>query len=170
MTTAFIGLGSNLNDPVRQVTQACIEIAALENVELIKTSSLYRSSPMGPQNQPDYINAVAEIATSLTPEALLGALNKIENNHGRVRDAQRWSARTLDLDILLYGEEVINRERLTIPHLGLYERAFVLYPLLEIAPDLEIPFHGALRELARNCDKSGLEIIGTISSINKNDF
>ena len=169
MATVFIGLGSNLSDPLQQVTQACAEIAALEKVRLIKTSSLYQSPPMGPSDQPDYINAVAEIATSLTPDELLVELHAIEKHHGRVRTAQRWSARTLDLDILLYGDKVINSERLVIPHLGLYERAFVLYPLLEIAPELVIPGYGEIGALAQNCERGSLKIVGNISSLSNND-
>ncbi|MCI0506058.1 MAG: 2-amino-4-hydroxy-6-hydroxymethyldihydropteridine diphosphokinase [Gammaproteobacteria bacterium] len=170
MTTVFVGLGSNLNNPVRQITQACDDIAALAHVTLVKISSLYRSPPMGPQNQPEYVNAVVEIATTLSPETLLLELNAIENRHDRARGAERWSARTLDLDILLYGDKLIKTENLTIPHLGLYERAFVLYPLLEIAPDLQIPGHGPLRELAHTIDAGGLEKIGTFSSFNNNGF
>ena len=169
MAKVFIGLGSNLNDPVQQIIRACAEIDALEHVTLCKTSSLYRNPPMGPQDQPDYVNAVVEIATSLSPEELLLELQAIEKQHGREREEARWSARPLDLDILLYGEEVINNERLTIPHLGLYERAFVLYPLMEIAPDLEVPGHGALEELVRNVDSNSLEKINAIPSLNNND-
>lgn len=169
MTRVFIGLGSNLNNPVQQLIQACAEIAKLQHVTLHKISSLYRSPPMGPQDQPDYVNAVVEIATSLSPDALLSELHAIERRHGRERSGPRWSARSLDLDILLYGEKVIKNDRLTIPHLGLYERAFVLYPLLEIAPDLDIPGRGSLRELVHNVDGSGLENIGTIPSLNNND-
>ncbi|WP_455222342.1 2-amino-4-hydroxy-6-hydroxymethyldihydropteridine diphosphokinase [Kaarinaea lacus] len=170
MTNVFIGLGSNLNDPIQQLTQACTEIGSIEHVTLCKISSLYRNPPMGPQDQPDYINAVVEIDTSLSPEELLNELQAIEKKHGRVPGRVRWSARPLDLDILLYGEKVINNERLTIPHLGLYERAFVLYPLIEIAPDLEVPGHGALRELIHNVDGSNLEKIDAIPSFNNNDY
>lgn len=169
MVTVYIGLGSNLSDPVQQVSQACVEIAALKQVQLIKTSSLYHSPPMGPTDQPDYINAVAEIATSLTPHELLGGLQAIENKHGRNRTVQRWSARTLDLDILLYGEKVINSESLVIPHLGLYERAFVLYPLIEIAPELLVPGYGSISELVQNCERGSLKMLGSISSLNNND-
>ena len=169
MTTAFLGLGSNLDDPVRQVSQACVEIAAIEKVSLIRTSGLYQSSPMGPANQPDYINAVAEIATSLTPTDLLVELQAIEKLHGRVRSAQRWSARTLDLDILLFGEKVINSASLVIPHLGLYERAFVLYPLFEIAPHLVVPGRGTIAELVQNCERGSLIRVGSVSSLNNND-
>jgi len=115
---------------------------------------------MGPTDQPDYINAVAEIATSLSPLELLSVLKAIESKHGRQRDAQKWGPRTLDLDILLYGEEVINLNGLIIPHYGLYERAFVLYPLQEIvAEDFQIPSHGTLAHLLANCDKGSLEIL-----------
>ena len=169
METVYVGLGSNLSDPVQQVTRGCAEIAALNQVQLIKTSSLYHSPPMGPTDQPDYINAVAEIATSLTPEELLVELQAIENKHGRVRTAQRWSARALDLDILLFGDKVINSEALVIPHLGLYERAFVLYPLLEIAPELVVPGHGSISKLVQNCERGSLKMLGSISSFNNND-
>jgi len=169
MATVFIGLGSNLSNPVQQVTEACAEIAALKKVRFIKFSSLYQSPPMGPSNQPDYINAVAEIATSLTADELLAELQAIERHHGRVRSEQQWSARTLDLDMLLYGEKIINSERLVIPHMGLYERAFVLYPLLEIAPDLDIPGYGAIAELVQNCERGRLNMVGSISSLNNND-
>lgn len=162
MTIAFIGLGSNLNDPVQQVNQACTEIAALEQVELISTSSLYQSPPLGPADQPDFINAVAQIATSLDPHKLLAELQAIESHHGRVRTGERWTARTLDLDILLYGEKTIKSDSLVIPHLGLYERAFVLYPLLEIAPDLEFPERGTLRDLVQASDGSQLKKVGHV--------
>lgn len=169
METVYIGLGSNLSDPERQVIQGCAEIAALDHVHLIKTSSLYQSPPLGPADQPDYINAVAKIATSLTPEELLAELQAIETKHGRVRTSERWSARTLDLDILVYGEKVIKSESLVIPHLGLYERAFVLYPLLEIAPELLIPGYGSISELALNCERGSLKVVANISSLNNND-
>ena len=169
MEKVYIGLGSNLNHPVQQVTQACAEIAALEQVHLIKTSSLYKSPPMGPANQPDYINAVAEIATSLSPEELLIALQAIENKHDRVRTSERWCARTLDLDILLFGEKVIKSESLVIPHLGLYERAFVLYPLLEIAPQLVVPGYGLVGRLVQSCERGSLKVVGNISPPNNND-
>ena len=169
MFTAYIGLGSNLNNPQQQIVQACSEIADLEDVRLVRMSSLYRSSPMGPMGQPDYVNAVAEIATNLTPESLLNELQRIENEHGRTRNGIRWGARTLDLDVLIYGEEVINTKTLTIPHPGLYERAFVLYPLKEIAPDdLRIPGHGKLAGLVSRCERGDLELISTVS-LNNND-
>lgn len=160
MVTAYIGLGSNLDDPVQQVKQALSELASTDGLALQNTSSLYRSPPMGPQDQPDYINAVAEIATVLSPERLLLKLQDIEQHHGRNRQAEKWAARTLDMDILLYGDKIVTTDKLIIPHYGLYERAFVLYPLQEIAADdLEIPGHGMLSQLIANCQKDGLERI-----------
>jgi 2-amino-4-hydroxy-6-hydroxymethyldihydropteridine diphosphokinase len=111
---------------------------------------------MGPQDQPEYINAVASLETNLQAEALLDALQAIEQAQGRVRD-ERWGPRTLDLDILLYGDEVIDSDRLTIPHPGLSEREFVLYPLYELAPDLMIPGLGSLASLYQHCDANGIE-------------
>ncbi|MGD8560566.1 MAG: 2-amino-4-hydroxy-6-hydroxymethyldihydropteridine diphosphokinase [Gammaproteobacteria bacterium] len=163
MTTAYIGLGSNLDDPEQQLRTACRELDAVAGVQLLTASSLYRSSPLGPADQPDFVNAVAKIATSLTAPLLLAALQKIENDHGRQRGAIRWGPRTLDLDILLYGDEVINTEQLTIPHPGLYERPFVLYPLQEIAPELVIPGGGPLLRWVRSCERGQLEVIGTIA-------
>ena len=160
MVTTYIGLGSNLDNPVQQVKQAISELSQTEGLTLGKTSSLYRSPPLGPPDQPDYINAVAEIATDLSPEQLLLNLQGIEQRHGRVRGAEKWIARTLDLDILLYGDKIITTDGLVIPHYGLYERAFVLYPLQEIAPDdLEIPGHGMLSQLLANCEKGELAVV-----------
>lgn len=148
MITTYIALGSNLDEPPAQVRRALVELARLEGATLRAVSSLYRSSPMGPADQPDYINAVAALETGLAPHALLNALQAIEQAHGRRRGAQRWGPRTLDLDVLLYGQETIDDQRLTIPHPGISERAFVLFPLQEIvAPDFMIPGHGSLQEL-----------------------
>ena len=160
MVTTYIGLGSNLQNPAQQINQAISEISFCKEITLQKVSSLYRSPPMGPVDQPDYINAVAEIATTLGPLELLSVLQNIEHEHGRTRDAEKWGARTLDLDILLYGDKIINSDDLIIPHYGLYERAFVLYPLREIAPEsLNIPGQGTLAELLTNCQKGSLEIL-----------
>lgn len=160
MAIVYIGLGSNLDQPIEQITQAISELSDIDELSLGKISSLYESPPMGPQDQPDYINAVAEIVTLLAPVKLLTLLQGIEAVHGRVRDSQKWGARTLDLDILLYGDKIINTKELIIPHPGLYERAFVLYPLKEIAPaDLAIPGQGTLAQLLAKCDKGGLEVL-----------
>ncbi|MHB1241278.1 MAG: 2-amino-4-hydroxy-6-hydroxymethyldihydropteridine diphosphokinase [Gammaproteobacteria bacterium] len=154
---AYIGLGSNLEDPVRQVCRAFAELDAIARTRCVTRSSLYRSAPMGPAGQPDYINAVAAVETGLSPDALLDALQAIEQTHGRVRGAEHWGPRTLDLDLLLFGAQSRRDVRLTLPHPGLHQRAFVLYPLQEIAPDLVIPGYGLLRELARQSAYSTLE-------------
>jgi len=154
-------MGSNLADPVSQVKSAIKTLQSLEKSELKKVSSLYQSLPMGPAEQPDYINAVACMKTMLEPFELLDALLAIEQSQGRQRCAERWGPRTLDLDILLYGEKIITSERLKVPHSGLHERSFVLYPLHEIAPDLDIPVHGPIAELLAKCDSTGLERLAT---------
>ncbi|MFO8024975.1 2-amino-4-hydroxy-6-hydroxymethyldihydropteridine diphosphokinase [Thiohalophilus sp.] len=148
MITTYIALGSNLGDPLAQVSRAIAELDRMEGTTLLAVSPLYRSRPMGPAEQPDYINAVAALQTRLSPHALLDALQAIEQAHGRQRGVQRWGPRTLDLDVLLYGEETINDQRLTIPHPGISKRAFVLFPLQEIVtPDFVIPGHGSLQSL-----------------------
>jgi 2-amino-4-hydroxy-6-hydroxymethyldihydropteridine diphosphokinase len=154
---AYIGMGSNLAQPMEQISAARLDVAAIAGVTEIAFSSLYSSPPMGPQNQPDYINAVMAVSTTLTAPQLLLALQAIEKAHGRVRN-QRWGARTLDLDILLYGDQQINLPHLRIPHVGLAERAFVLYPLAEIAPKhLIVPKMGAIESLVEQCPRAGLE-------------
>ena len=155
--TVFVGVGSNLDNPQAQVATGLTELSALEQTRMIAASSLYRSVPMGPADQPDYINAVAMLETRLQAEALLDGLQAIETRHLRVRGDERWGPRTLDLDLLLYGDEQIDTARLRVPHAGLAERNFVLYPLAAIAPDLNIPGLGPLRELIARCPRSGLE-------------
>ncbi len=155
---AYIGLGSNLGDPIAQVKRARHTIAALEGTSEQGFSSLYRSAPMGPLDQPDYINAVMAVVTEHTPHGLLDALQAIEQDLGRVRGSERWGPRVLDLDLLLYGRYCIRSQKLTVPHCGLTERPFVLYPLAEIAPpELLIPGRGTLREWLRRCPWEGLE-------------
>jgi 2-amino-4-hydroxy-6-hydroxymethyldihydropteridine diphosphokinase len=156
MKPVFIGIGSNLHDPVKQVQLAIKALCALPQSQLRQVSGLYSSQPMGPQDQPDYVNAVAELATELAPLALLDALQAIEQEQGRVRKAERWDARTLDLDILLYANQQINHERLTVPHYGMAERQFVLYPLAEIAPDLVLPNGQTLQQILNACPSNGL--------------
>lgn len=143
---AYIGLGANLASPARQIWQALHRLAALPDSHLAGVSALYQSSPMGPQDQPDYINAVAALDTTLSPEVLLDALQAIEQCQGRLRQ-RRWGERTLDLDLLLYGNEQWHSPRLTIPHPGLSERDFVLVPLASLAPDLQLPDGRALASL-----------------------
>jgi 2-amino-4-hydroxy-6-hydroxymethyldihydropteridine diphosphokinase len=155
--TAYIGLGSNLANPAEQIKAARAAIADIAGVQELAFSSVYHSPPMGPQDQPDYVNAVMAIATELPPIDLLRCLQQIENEQGRVRKAERWGARTLDLDVLIYGEQEINLPDLIVPHTGLAERAFVLYPLFEIAPQLIVPGKGAIATLLADCPRNGLE-------------
>jgi 2-amino-4-hydroxy-6-hydroxymethyldihydropteridine diphosphokinase len=156
---AFIGAGSNLDNPIAHVRQALDELDGVERSRCVTRSSLYLSPPMGPKDQPDYVNAVASMETWLTPLGLLEALLEIERRHGRIRDDLRWGPRTLDLDLLLYDEDMIQHERLTVPHPGLHERAFVLYPLREIVPELHVPGRGALEALLAECPRGALRRI-----------
>ena len=158
MITAYIGLGSNLAEPLAQVEDAARELAALAGCQLLALSPRYRSAPMGPTDQPDYINAVAALATRLEPLALLNALQAIEQQHGRQR-LVHWGARTLDLDLLLYGEQVINQPRLNVPHPGLQERAFVLVPLADIAPQLILPGGQPLATLLSSALRAQLQVV-----------
>jgi 2-amino-4-hydroxy-6-hydroxymethyldihydropteridine diphosphokinase len=162
--TAFIGLGSNLESPIAQLKSARLAINALDNVQELAFSSLYASTPMGPQDQPDYVNAVMCVATSLSPLDLLHALQAIELEHGRVRGVQRWGARTLDLDVLVYGDQQIESPELTVPHTGIAERAFVLVPLSDCDADLLIPGKGKLSDLLRNCPSTGLRRLNDYES------
>ena len=157
---SFIGLGSNLEDPIAQVQDAMALLDETNGIKRVASSSIYASPPMGPQDQPDYINAVVEIETLLSPIAVLNALQSIENCQGRVRE-RRWGPRTLDLDLLAYGEVVMHDERLQLPHPGIAERAFVLIPWAEIAADFEIVDLGQVQALAAACPLAGLEKIST---------
>lgn len=136
---AYIGIGSNLDTPARQVEMALEELAALPETRLIGHSHLYRSAPLGGADQPEYVNAVAALLTRLDAPALLAALHDIERARGRERGAVRWSPRVLDLDLLVYSSLSIEMPGLVVPHPGIAERNFVLLPLCELAPDLEIP-------------------------------
>ena len=146
MTAAYIGLGSNMEDPRGQVQTAMDELDALPQSRLTGRSSLYRSAPLGPQDQPDFINAVAKLETRLEPADLLARIQGIEQRHGRRRD-RRWGPRTLDLDLLLYGDMTIDQPGLTVPHPGIAARNFVLRPLIEIDPAVVIPGRGLARDL-----------------------
>jgi 2-amino-4-hydroxy-6-hydroxymethyldihydropteridine diphosphokinase len=152
---AYVGLGSNLDEPEAQLSRALDELAQLPETRLSARSGLYRNPPMGPVPQPDYVNAVAALETTLSPLELLDCLQAVEQAHGRVR-IERWGPRTLDLDLLLYAERSIDEPRLKVPHPGLHERPFVLYPLAEIAPELIIPGRGSLAEWLVRCPSSGL--------------
>ena len=156
--TAYVGLGSNLEQPRQQLTEALGELAELPGSRLGAHSSLYLSPPVGPADQPDYVNAVAAIVTSLSAESLLDALQTIENRHGRERTGERWGPRTLDLDLLLYGDNQIRIPRLQVPHPRMGERAFVLVPLAEIASgELQIPGLGRLSDLLSKLSEDAVE-------------
>jgi 2-amino-4-hydroxy-6-hydroxymethyldihydropteridine diphosphokinase len=142
-----IGLGSNLANPVLQVRKALDALTRLPNTRLCAHSSLYHNPPMGPVPQPDFVNAVAVLETRLTPHQVLRHLQDIETRQGRIKDKVKWGPRTLDLDLLLYGEEHVRDDLLIVPHPGLGQRAFVLLPLYEIVPHLEIPGLGSLAGL-----------------------
>lgn len=161
--TAYLALGSNLDNPLTQVTQACAEINALPGTELIACSPWYISQAVGPGQQPDFINGVVQVATSLAAPALLQALQGIENNHQRRREI-RWGARTLDLDILLYGDAEIATSTLSVPHPYLHRRNFVVYPLADLAPNLILPNGQALAQLRAQLDDHGLQCIGPVHS------
>lgn len=139
MVSCFIGLGSNLNEPIHQLDLAVEYLQQIPSSILIKVSGYYGNKPMGPADQPDYVNAVIQLDSELSPHELLSHLQHIERESGRVRKQERWGPRTLDLDILLYGDICLNETDLQIPHYGLTERVFVVLPLLEIAPNLVIP-------------------------------
>jgi len=145
LVTAYIGLGSNLGDPQSQLRRALEALAEVPGSRLVRVSALYRSEPLGPPGQPDYLNAVAVLETTLRPLELLAALHAIEERQGRVR-AERWGARTLDLDLLLYGDLALDSPALTLPHPEMINRSFVLQPLAEVAgEELHLPGIGPLR-------------------------
>lgn len=152
-----IGIGSNLDDPIAQVEQAIGHLSSLPDSRLLNVSDLYRNPPMGPAGQPDYVNAVALILTRLDARALLESLQDIERQQGRDRDGGvRWGPRCIDLDILTYGQRKISEDGLAIPHPGISQRNFVLFPLLDVAPELHVPGMGKVRELVRGVDGSTL--------------
>lgn len=149
--TAYIGLGSNLAQPIEQLHAGMAALAQLPGTRVLRCSSLYRSAPVGVIAQPDFVNAVCAIETVLSALDLLRRLLDIERMHGRVRGAEWGAPRTLDLDLLLYAEEATKSVELTLPHPRMHERAFVLAPLAEIAPTLEIPRYGTASALLRAC-------------------
>ncbi|MGD0960167.1 MAG: 2-amino-4-hydroxy-6-hydroxymethyldihydropteridine diphosphokinase [Methylomonas sp.] len=155
----YIGLGSNLDNPEQHIIQARNALVTLKNSELAAFSPMYDSLPLGPQDQPNYVNAVMRIKTGLSAQELLAELQQIENMHGRVR-LKHWGARTLDLDILLYYNQIINQPNLQVPHPEMTNRGFVLYPLADIADaELIIPGKGRLKDLLAACPPVGLRRI-----------
>jgi len=163
---ATIGLGANLNDPAAQVEYALAELDRLPGTRLLARSSLYASAPVGYVDQPDFINAVAQVETSLAPRALLAALLDIEHRHGRERSFRN-APRTLDLDLLLYGDAHFHEDGLTLPHPRMHARGFVLLPLLEIAPDAVIPGHGRASDWLASCaDQSVVHLPPPAAAVN----
>lgn len=157
MVVAYIGLGANLGDPPAQIRAALESLRNRPGLRLDACSSLYRSQPMGPQDQPDYVNAAARLETESEPLELLDALQRIERDLGRDRSRERrWGPRLLDLDLLLYADRTLDHPRLSIPHPGLTERAFVVLPLLDIAPTLLLPDGRVLADIAARMDRDGL--------------
>lgn len=160
LVPAYIGLGSNMDDPVAQVRRAFAALRDLPDSRLVASSALYQNPPMGPVGQPDFVNAVAALLTSLSPAELLAALQGIEDRHGRRRDGPRWGPRVLDLDLLVYGGRRLQTETLTVPHPGLTERAFVLWPLAEVAPGLRLPGGARVASLAAAMGAASLRRVG----------
>ena len=155
---AYIGLGSNLDDPARQVRAALALLEDLPDSRVVATSALYSNPPMGPQDQPDFVNAVAGLLTRQEPEALLRSLQALETRLGRVRDAgDRWGPRIIDLDLLVYGSLQRSVPGLNLPHPGIFERNFVLLPLCDIAPALQVPGQGVVAAMAAKLEHSGLK-------------
>lgn len=139
MTRVWLAIGSNLASPLQQVNAALDALAQIPDTRIAAVSAFYRTPPLGPQDQPDYLNAAVALETSLEPEALLDHTQRIELQQGRVRKDERWGPRTLDLDIMLFGDRVMNTPRLTVPHYDMKNRGFMLWPLFEIAPELIFP-------------------------------
>lgn len=164
MTDVFIGLGSNLADPAAQLGRAIAELAALPNTTLVAQSPFYASKPVGPQNQPDYVNGAVWLNTGLTAHALLNHLQIIEQAHGRER-LQHWGPRTLDLDVLLFGQQTLNDDRLTVPHAHLSQRDFALQPLLDLNPELTLPDGTTVALLRQQCPDNQLRKLPPIATI-----
>ncbi|HEQ1857887.1 TPA: 2-amino-4-hydroxy-6-hydroxymethyldihydropteridine diphosphokinase [Providencia alcalifaciens] len=156
MEQVYIAIGSNLGEPLKQAQQAIAALDAIPNSRVVSTSSIYRTKPLGPQDQPDFLNLAVLLETDLEPEALLNYTQQIELDLGRVRKDERWGPRTLDLDIMLFGNRVIQTERLTVPHYGLKEREFMLYPLSDITPSLIFPDGEKLSERLTHVPRNGL--------------
>ncbi|MGF6423268.1 2-amino-4-hydroxy-6-hydroxymethyldihydropteridine diphosphokinase [Lelliottia sp. 489] len=158
MTLAYIAIGSNQASPLEQVNAAVQALSEIPQSRLVQVSAFYRTPPLGPQDQPDYLNAAVVLETSLDAETLLDNTQRIELQQGRQRKAERWGPRTLDLDIMLFGDEVINTDRLTVPHYDMKNRGFMLWPLWEVAPELTFPNGESLQAILQqlNAEKPAL--------------
>jgi len=154
---AYVGVGSNLSDPRAQVTRALEAIGGLRDCRLVASSPLYRTPPLGDVPQPAFVNAVAGLLTQATPEDLLSALRLLERELGREPPRERWGPRLIDLDLLMVGRETRSTDTLTLPHPGIGARDFVLYPLADIAPDLEVPGLGTVERLRERVVNRGIE-------------
>lgn len=158
---AYVAVGSNLDDPVQQVGRAFVRLAQLPETRLVLRSPLFRSAPLGPQDQPDFINAAAGLLTTLEPLAMLQALKSVEKAMGRAQPSVRWGARRIDLDLLIHGSTSLANEVLTLPHPGMPTRNFVLYPLCAIAADAWAPGLGLVRDLTARVSAQGLQRLGS---------
>jgi 2-amino-4-hydroxy-6-hydroxymethyldihydropteridine diphosphokinase len=156
-TPAYVGLGGNLGDPAAELRAAFEALGRIPGTRLEAKSSLYRNPPHGPPDQPDYVNAAAALLTTRRPDELLAELQSIEAARGRRRGGPRWGPRTLDLDLLLFGQQRLDGDQLTLPHPGLAERPFVLVPLCEVAPGLRLPDGRLVASLAAAFDRAGLQ-------------
>jgi 2-amino-4-hydroxy-6-hydroxymethyldihydropteridine diphosphokinase len=153
----YIGIGSNLDNPVAQVLEAVEELEMIPDTILAERSTLYSARPMGPADQPDYVNAVVAMDTLLSADELHKALIRIEDLQGRVREGEKWGPRIIDLDLLMYGNSTIDTATLTVPHPGMHERDFVIIPLEEVAGNLKIPGRGNLYSLINKCKSHSLK-------------
>lgn len=162
-STVFVGLGSNINDPVWQLHSAIREIDEIHDAALVSVSPFYQTVPVGILDQPPFVNAVVQVETTLSPQDFLRQLSAIESDHGRIR-AEKNGPRTLDLDILIFNEWRIDDGNLTIPHPRMHERAFVLVPLLDIAPAVYVPGKGPARQLLETVGASGVHRMETAAT------
>lgn len=156
---AYVALGSNLDGPATQIERAIVGLSELSGCRLIARSRLYRTQPLGPQDQPEFVNAAAGLLTRLSPRELLVALKNLERSLGRDVPVVRWGPRRIDLDLLVHADAQISESDLVVPHRGLPERNFVLYPLCDIAPDLHVPGHGRVSQLAARIGAAGLALL-----------
>ena len=164
-TPAYVALGSNLSGPRRQVEAAFEALAGLPHSRLVLRSSLWRSAPMGPQHQPAFVNAVAGLVTTSSPREFLDRLKELERSLGKVEPSLRWGPRAIDLDLLVFGDNKLEEPGLTLPHPGLHQRNFVLYPLSEIAADLWVPGLARVRRLRERVSAAGIERLGARGSV-----
>ncbi|HZF17613.1 MAG TPA: 2-amino-4-hydroxy-6-hydroxymethyldihydropteridine diphosphokinase [Steroidobacteraceae bacterium] len=158
-TPAYVAIGSNLSDPATQVRTAFERLGRFRDTRLVSQSRLYRTAPLGPQDQPQFVNACAGLLTQATPEALLASLRNLEREMGKVPPPVRWGPRVIDLDLLLFVGEQRATTELVLPHPRMHERNFVLYPLAELAPTVEVLGHGRVADLAERVGRQGLDLL-----------